>query len=170
METALHALAVLILAIACLAALVSLLFGLPGTFLIVIAALVYGWATGFTAVTLSTVGWLLLLALIGEGIEFFAGAAGAAAERPTWRVTAGALLGGIVGGLIGTPFLFGVGSFIGALIGAFVGAAVAVTWEGGSMHHAVRAGVGAMRGRLLGFVLKSAVAVVMLIVLGAAIF
>ena len=81
MATALHLLGLLLLFGFCGVALVSLVFGLPGTFLIVAAALVYAWATGFAAVTWSTVGWLALLAAIGEGIEFVAGSAGAASRR-----------------------------------------------------------------------------------------
>ena len=164
-----HLAGLLLLLLACLASLASLLLGVPGTFFTVIAALFYGWATGFAAVHWSTVGWLLLLAVIGEGFEFFAGAAGAAGERPSRRVMMGALAGGVVGGLVGTPFLFGVGSLLGALVGAFAGAALAVVLEGGTVGSALSTGLAAMRGRLLGFVLKAAVAVVMLVVLAAAV-
>jgi uncharacterized protein YqgC (DUF456 family) len=169
METVLHVVGLLLLLIACLASLVSLLLGLPGTVFILVAALLYGWATGFAAVQWSTVRWLLLLAAVGEGLEFFAGAAGAAGERPSGRVMVGTLAGGVVGGLAGTPVLFGVGSLLGALVGAFTGAALAVVSEGGTMGSAVSTGLAALRGRLLGFVLKAAVAAVMLVVLAAAV-
>jgi uncharacterized protein YqgC (DUF456 family) len=169
MDTVLHLLGLLLLLTACLAGFASLLLGLPGTFLIVVAALVYAWATGFAAVTWSTVGWLFLLAVIGEGLELFAGATGAAGTRPSRRVMIGALLGGVVGGLVGTPLLFGVGSLLGALAGAFIGAALAVMSEGGTIGAALSTGLAAFRGRLLGFVLKAAVAVVMLVVLAAAV-
>jgi len=168
MGIVLHIVGLLLLLLVCLVALASLLLGLPGTFFIVLAALLYGWATGFAAVHWSTIGWLLLLAVTGEGIEFLA-AAGAAGERPSRRVMIGALAGGIVGGMIGTPFLFGVGSLLGALVGAFGGAALAVVWEGGTPGAALATGCAALRGRLLGFVLKSAIAVVMLVVLVAAV-
>ena len=169
METVLHVAGLLLLLIACLASLASLLLGFPGTFFIVAAALLYAWATGFAAVQWSTVGWLLLLAVVGEGFEFFAGAAGAAGERPSRRVMVGALAGGAVGGLAGTPVLFGVGSLLGALVGAFAGAALAVVSEGGTMGSALSTGLAALRGRLLGFVLKAALAVMMLVVLAAAV-
>ena len=169
MDTVLHVVGLLLLLTACLVAFASLLLGLPGTFLIVVAALMYAWATGFAAVTWSTIGWLLLLAAIGEGVEIFAGAAGAAGERPSRRAMIGALLGSVIGGLVGTPVLFGVGSLLGALAGAFIGAAVAVISEGGTMGAALSTGLAAFRGRLLGFVLKAAVAVVLLVVLAAAV-
>jgi len=169
METVVHVAGLLLLLLVCLASLASLLLGLPGTFFIVVAALLYGWATGFATVQWSTVGWLLLLAVVGEGFEVFAGAAGAAGERPSRRVMVGALAGGVVGGLVGTPVLFGVGSLLGALVGAFAGAALAVVSEGGTMGSALSTGLAALRGRLLGFVLKAALAVMMLVVLAAAV-
>jgi hypothetical protein len=167
-DTVLYILGLLLLFGVSLAALASLLFGLPGTFLLVGAAAIYGWASGFAGVTWSTVGWLLLLAAIAEAVEFVAGAAAAGGTRPSRRVTAAALVGGIAGGLVGTPFLFGVGSLLGALAGAFTGAALAVASEGGSIADAFTTGLAAMRGRLLGFVLKSAIAVLMVVILFAA--
>src|SRR5512139_234299 len=158
MDSVLHAAGLFLLLIACLASLASLLLGLPGTFFIVIAALLYAWATGFAAVQWSTVAWLVLLAVIAEVFEFVAGAAGAAGERPSRRVMVGALVGGIVGGIVGTPVLFGVGSLLGALTCAFAGAALAVVSEGGTMGAALSTGIAALRGRLLGFVLKAAIA------------
>jgi hypothetical protein len=169
MDTFLHLLGLAALFLTCLVALVSLLFGVPGTFFIVVAALVYAWATGFASVQWATIGWLAALALVGEAVEFAAGAAGAAGVRPSRRVTAAALLGGFAGGLLGTPILFGVGSLLGALAGAFLGAALAVAAEGGSLSAAFTAGLAALRGRLLGFILKAAIAVVMLVVLAAAV-
>jgi hypothetical protein len=169
MATLLHVLGLLVLGAVCAAALLSLIFGLPGTFLIVGAALVYAWATGFAAVHWSTVGWLLLLALAGEGIELFAGAAGAGGERPSTRVTIYTLAGGLVGGIVGTPFLLGLGSLLGALAGAFAGAAIAVAAQGGTVATALRTGLAAMRGRLLGFVLKAAIAVVMVVIVATAV-
>jgi hypothetical protein len=168
METVLYLLGLFVLIVFCLLALLSLVLGVPGTFLIVAAALVYAWATGFAGVAWSTVGWLLLLAVVAEGIELVAAGAGAAGTRPTRRVTIAVLAGGITGGIIGTPFLFGVGSLLGALAGAFAGATLAVASEGGTFDHALRTGLAAMRGRLLGFVLKASIAVVMVVVLIAA--
>ena len=169
METLLHVFGLFLLFFGCLLALLSLLVGLPGTFLIGGVALVYAWATGFAAVHWATIGWLTLLALVGEGVELVASGVGAAGARPSRRVTVAALTGAILGGIIGTPFMFGVGSLLGALAGAFLGAAFAVASEGGSLTASLTTGFAAMRGRLLGFVLKSAVAVVMVVLLAAAV-
>jgi len=169
LDATLHIFGLVLLFGGCLLALLSLVFGLPGTLLIVGVALLYAWATGFAAVHWSTIGWLTLLAVVGEGAEFVSTTAGTAATRPSWRVTVGALGGALVGGIIGAPFFFGVGALLGALAGAFAGAALAVQLEGGSLGDSVATGFAALKGRLLGFVVKVAIAAVMVIVLGAAI-
>jgi len=168
LETLAHVVGLALLVLGCLVALCSLVFGVPGTVLIVGFALLYAWATSFAAVHWSTIGWLALLAVLGEGVELAVSGGGAASARPSRRVTIGALVGALVGGVIGTPFLFGIGSLLGALAGAFVGAALAVHGEGGTLTDAVTTGFAALKGRLLGFVLKSALAAVMVVVLLAA--
>ena len=165
-DTALYLLGLFLLALFCLIALASLVVGLPGTFLIVIAAWVYAWATGFLAVTWTTLGWLLGLAVLAEGLEFASAAVASGSESPSRRVAVSA----IVGGIVGTPFFFGVGSLLGALAGAFAGATVAASAEGRDTASAMRTGMSAMRGRLLGFIVKAAIGALMLVVLfGAAI-
>jgi len=152
----------------CLLAMCSLVIGLPGTFAIVAVALLYAWATGFVAVQWSTIGWLLLLAVVGEGIELVSSSAAAAGTRPSRRVTIGALAGALIGGIVGTPILFGIGSLLGALAGAFAGAALAVRSEGGSLEDSVTTGFAALKGRFLGFVAKAAIAAVMVVVVAVA--
>lgn len=169
MATALYILGLLLLFTACAAALASLVLGVPGTFLIVGIALVYAWATGFAAVHWSTIGWLVLMAVIGEGVELVASGAGAAGARPSRRVTIGALVGALVGGIVGAPVFFGVGALFGALLGAFAGAFLVVRSEGGTVSESVTIGFAAMKGRLLGFILKAALAVVMVVVLALAV-
>jgi hypothetical protein len=169
-DTFLHVVGILLLFTACVAALFSLVVGVPGTFIIVGLALLYAWATGFSAVQWSTIGWLTLLAVVGEVVEFLAAGAATASTRPSRRVTIGALLGALVGGILGVPFLFGVGALLGALAGAFAGAALAVRSEGGTLGESMTTGLAAMNGRLLGFVLKAALAAVMIVMIAFAVF
>ena len=168
----LHVLGLVLLFGACLLSLFSLVVGLPGTVLIVIAATVYAWATEFVAVGWSTILWLAALAVAGEGLELVASGAGAggAGGRPSRRATIAAIVGAIVGGIAGTPFLFGVGSLLGALAGAFAGAALAVRSEGATLDESLATGLAAMKGRLLGFVLKAAIAVAMILLLLTAVW
>jgi hypothetical protein len=167
--TVIHILALLTLFGVCGLALVSLLFGFPGTWLILVAAGVYAWGTGFQSVAWGTLAWLAVLAAVAEGLEFAVAAAGAAGATPRRGVTAAALIGSFVGGLAGAPFLFGLGALLGALAGAFLGALLVVAGHGASPAAALRAGVAALRGRLLGFVVKAACGVTMCVLLAAAV-
>ncbi len=169
MTSTLHVLGLILLFLSCALGLFALVLGLPGMLLIAASAFVYAWATDFSSVGWSTIGWLVGLTVVGEGLELVASGAGAASSRPSRRVTLGALGGALVGGLLGAPLLFGVGALLGALAGAFAGAAVAVRSEGGSFDEAVATGAAAMRGRLLGFVIKAALAVVMVVIIVAAV-
>ena len=169
MATIAHILGLLLLIIACGVALCSLVLGLPGTVAIVGIALFYAWATGFAVIQWSTIGWLAALAVFAEAVEFLAAGSAAAGPRPSRRVTAGAIVGALIGGIIGTPILFGIGSLLGALAGAFAGAAVVVALEGGTLRDSITTGFAALKGRFIGFVVKVAIAVLMVIVIAVAV-
>jgi uncharacterized protein YqgC (DUF456 family) len=153
-----------LLVIFCIIGVVLVPLGMPGTFLICIAALLYGLATGFAGITKMTVLLLLAAALGAEAVELLAGAAGARRYGSgNWAVAA-SIVGGIVGAVIGAPVLFGIGSIPGALAGAFA-AAVAVEFLGGkSFAAALRAGWGTFVGRLAGTIVKVAVAIAMTVI------
>jgi uncharacterized protein YqgC (DUF456 family) len=164
MDTAYHAVGLALLGVSCAVGLASLVLGLPGTFLILAAAALYAWLTGFQAVTWGTLGWLTALCLTGETLELFSGAIGTREESPSTRTMIWTIVGGFIGGIVGAPFLFGIGSLFGALAGAFSGAAFAVHSEGADSRTALRTGLVAMRGRFLGLVAKLSIAVVMIVV------
>jgi uncharacterized protein YqgC (DUF456 family) len=168
MDAFLYIVGLVLLFLFCAVAAFSLILGLPGTIALVVIALVYAWATGFAGVTGTVIAWLVGLAVVAEGFEFASTVWATGSETPSRRVTISALVGAVVGGLVGTPFLFGVGSLFGALGGAFVGAAVASSAEGRSAAGAMSAGFAALRGRLLGFIVKASIAVVMILVILAA--
>lgn len=172
MGTILSIAGVALLFLVCLLGLASLILGLPGTFVISIAAFVYAWATDFAVIEWTIPAWLLAMALAGEAAEMFATSAAAttANSEPSRRVTLATLAGALVGGIVGTPFLFGIGSLLGAMAGAFAGAALAVSSHGGTLRDSLRTGFAALRGRLFGFVIKCAIAVTMILVLAVAIF
>lgn len=134
------------------------ILGLPGTWLMVLTTALLAWWQGgmFSVYTLIA---LVVLALIGEIVEFFAGVAGTRQAGGSRGSAVGALVGGLVGGIVGTgaiPIPL-VGSLIGACAGAAIGA-FAVEFTGGrSMDEAVRSGVGAGKGRFLGTVGKLAI-------------
>ena len=159
-----------------LVCLLLLVLGLPGTW--VLLAIAFGielvdafLLPGDVAVTF---GWELLagcgvLALVGEGIEAVAGAAGTKYGGGTRRGMVGAFIGGIVGalfltGLLPIPVL---GTLFGAMLGAFLGAFVgeATGPEARGRAHNLRAAFGAAVGKLGGTIAKLAIGVVMWVLL-----
>jgi uncharacterized protein YqgC (DUF456 family) len=163
-----HAAGLMLLALVCMTGLASLVIGMPGTFVILGASIVYAWLTEFQQVTWSTIGWLGGLSLLGETLEFLSAAGATGGERPSGRTAASAVVGGFIGGLMGAPILFGLGALFGALAGAFSGATFASYLQIGDLTRATRVGLAAMRGRFLGFIVKLAIAVTMIVLLFAA--
>jgi uncharacterized protein YqgC (DUF456 family) len=110
--------------------------------------------------------------VIGELVEFGAGAAGAAKQGASRRGVAlsilGAIVGSVVGLAIGAPIPV-LGSFIMALVGgaagAFAGAYLGEAWKGRPEDQRVAAGRGAFVGRIWGTVGKLAVGAIMLAIL-----
>ena len=149
--------------------------GLPGTWLMVIAAAGLSWISrqsGPPLISNVVLCVLFGLALLGEVAELAAGAAGSRRAGGSWRGSAGALLLGMVGGIVGT-FAIPVpviGSILGACAGAFVGALAGELWVGRSVEDAVTIGRGAFTSRLVGTVLKIAIGAVIWAVATAASF
>ncbi|MCE5277510.1 MAG: DUF456 domain-containing protein [Planctomycetaceae bacterium] len=155
------------------------LFGLPGNWLIVLAMGGFAWWQWNPAlspwaqpVSLQSLILLLVLAILGEIIEFVAGLAGARKASGSWWGSIGALGGSLVGAAVGTfvipiPLL---GTLIGACAGAFAGALLFEMASGKPLKPAVAVGKGAGIGRLLGTVGKMAVGVIMLIAAAIAIY
>ena len=139
-------------------------FGLPGTFVILAAAFLYGLVTGFAQMTWTTLFILLAGALLAEAAEAFAGIAGARRYGSGALGIAASIVGGIAGAILGAPVGFGLGSIPGALLGAFVGAVAAEFIGGRSSGEALKAGWGTFVGRLAGTAVKGAVGVAMAVV------
>jgi uncharacterized protein len=163
-----------LLVVSCAAAWLLNLVALPGNWIMV------GAAALFTALMPLApergVGWkmiivLALLAVVGEIIEFAAGAAGAAKQGASRRAIVLSMVGAIIGSIVGVstgsvvPI---VGSLIGALFGgaagAFAGAYLGEAWKGRDEPARTAAGRGAFFGRIWGTVGKLAVGAVMLAV------
>ena len=141
---------------------VAVVFGLPGTWIILLASVGYGWYTGFSEISGRLLLGLLLLAASAEGVEALAGLWGARRFGGSWKAMAGSLIGGIVGTLLFAPLLLGLGSVLGAFLGAFSGAFVVTYLERRRMEAAVRVGWGNFLGRVVAVVFKGAAAVAMI--------
>lgn len=150
--------AYLLLAIAQVAGILLIPFGLPGLWLQIGSLALFAWWTGFATVGLLPVGVVIVLGLVAEWLEFALGGRYARRFGGGKRAAWGAILGGVAGALIGVPLPI-VGSIIGAFAGAFVGAALGELSTGRGAHGALRAGWGALLGRLVATALKVGIGV-----------
>ncbi len=141
-------------------------FGLPGTFIISGAALVYGLLTGFDGITLPFVLILFGIALLMEGLDYVILARMAsrygASRGGQWL----AILGSILGAIIGTVTFPVVGSVIGAILGAFLGAFLAEYVKARDSATSFRAGWGAFLGRAGAVLVKTVAAIIMVVMIG----
>jgi uncharacterized protein YqgC (DUF456 family) len=155
------------------------LIGLPGNWLIVMIAVIYAWAMPAESradITWWAIGGLASLALLGEALEFLAGALGAAkagaSRRAAVMALGGSLAGGIVGLFVGVPIPV-IGSLVGAVVfaglGALTGAYFGERWKGKDVDESLRVGQAALFGRMLGTLGKSLAGGVMVALLVAAV-
>lgn len=152
------------------------LVGLPGNWINLAAVALYAWL--MPAEQRVDVGWivfgmLVALAVLGEMLEFLAGAAGATTAGGSRRGAAlaliGAIVGGIVGLFVGLPLPIPViGSVLASLLfsagGALLGAMLGEHWKGRDLDESFRVGHAAFWGRLLGTLGKIVVGCVMIVV------
>ena len=156
-------LAAVLLLLLMLLAWASIFFSLPGNWINV--ALLGLWKLFHPEMP---AGWwfflgLLLIAAVGEVLEFasqwWGGKRYGSSSRGNW----GSLLGALIGAIIGAPFFLGVGALIGAVAGAFLGSLVVELVSGKEIAQAVTASKGAMLGRMLGFAVKAGLGMLLII-------
>jgi hypothetical protein len=126
---------------------------LPGSPLIVLGALLYGWHTDFTVITWLDLIVLGAIALLGQLLDYAATALGArkfGAGR--WGMT-----GAFAGGMLGVFF----GGIIGIIFGSFFGAVILEYITGKTMKVSLQTGLGALLGFLGGAIGKFVLSVVM---------
>ena len=148
-----------LLALCCLIGLALIAIGLPGLWLEVIAVLGYGALTHFRTLGVATIAAVVGLALLGELFELWFGYGLTRRYGGSQRAGWGALLGGIVGAVVGVPVPV-IGSVIGSVLGSFAGAVVfeyVGSLKGGA---ALRAGWGALLGRVGATTAKIAIGIV----------
>ena len=113
------------------------------------------------------------LAIVGEVVEVGASAVGAKSGGASRRGMTGAIVGSLLGALVGTVVILipVVGSLLGALLGAALGAIVGELSVGGkSLRETAKPAAGAVAGRLMGVVAKTAVSGAMLVIMAFAAF
>lgn len=151
------------------------LIGLPGNWLMVLAAIIYR-LVGPTAESRLFISWyaigaVVALALLGEAGEILAGALGVAKVGGSRRAVALALAGSVLGGIAGLvitlpiPFGFLIGPIIFAGLGAFAGAVLGERSHGKDLDESLPVGHAAFWGRLLGTTSKLFIGVAIAVVL-----
>ena len=149
--------ALLVLALILLASLFLVPLGLPGTWVMIAAAMGYGYVAG-EGIGFPTLVVIFALAVVGEVIEFTLAARYTRKYGGSRRAGWGAIIGGIIGAIVGVPVPI-IGSVIGAFAGAFLGALVAERTRGATTTDATRVATGALLGRAAAVAAKSAIGV-----------
>jgi uncharacterized protein len=168
----------ILLILVLLAAWALTLLGMPGNWLMVLATTVYAYF--MPAESAASIGWnvvvvLIILAALGEIIEFLAGSMGAAKAGGSKRGAALALLGSMIGGIVGIFIAMPipvVGPIFAALFfaaaGAMTGAIIGEIWAGRHLDESWHIGKAAFVGRLAGTLGKMLIGAVMLALVAAA--
>lgn len=136
---------------------------LPGNLFIFLTALGYGLYEGFILFDASFLMMLFAGYALGELVEFIASAAGAKKEKASKRAIAAAVAGAVGGGVAGTALLPVLGSFIGAMLGAYVASYYAELSVCRDAAKSQKVAMSAMKGQIIGAVIKFAIAVSMVI-------
>ncbi len=154
----------------CVAAVVGIslsILQLPGAWLTIAATALFDWHYDWARVGWRWLGALVVLATIGEIIEFAASAVMVKRTGASRKAQVGALIGGFVGmlmftGLVPIPV---IGTIAGGMIGCFGGALIGELSIHNEMGKSMNAGLGATVGRLMGLVVKASIS---LVIAGAA--
>ncbi len=130
----------------------SLLPFVPGPALILLAALIHGFATGFHPIDPVRLVILTILTILAHSLDYLAGLVGTRKFGGSGWAIAGAVVGGTVG------IFFGI---VGLLVGPIVGAVVGELLGKGELRRSLKAGLGTLIGILLGTAARFTLAVTM---------
>lgn len=140
-------------AIALLAGLAGVVLpAVPGSLLLVAGALFVAWAEHFQRVSALTVGICAVLAVVMWAVDLLAGVLGAKAFGASRWAVLGAGIGLVAGMFLGLP---------GIVLGPAVGAIVLEYARDPAFERALKAGVGAFLGFVLGTAVKVSLAFVL---------
>jgi uncharacterized protein len=145
-------------------ALLSIPLGLPGLW-IMIGVVAVGALMGHIGIAIIVA--TVLIATIAELIEFFIVKRLTAQYGGSKKAFWGALAGGLAGVIVGAPIPV-IGSIIAGFIGSFLGAGLVTYAETKELRAAHRVGLGAVFGRALSAVAKTAAGLAILVLTAAA--
>lgn len=142
----------------------SVLFGLPGTVIILIDAALYAVITGFEKLGFKILMILLILSILAELADFAVGMGGAVKFGASIKSFWASIIGALIGAFLMTPFLFGLGTVAGALFGGFIGVLTVELLRRNRLKPALRAAWGSVLGRAAGIGVKTVFALIMIVI------
>lgn len=148
----------------------SILFGFPGTIVILLASVAYSLLTGFEKIGFKILIILAGISLLAELLEFYLGIRGAAKFGASKGSITASLIGAVVGAILMTPFLLGFGTLIGAFLGGFAGTFLVEIARRNDLKPAMRASFGAIAGRVAGILAKGCFALIMIVIILSAVY
>lgn len=154
-----HTLLYLILALS----IVLVLFGLPGTWIIVAAAFGYtavGGQLGMPGDAYRIIAFLVFTALVAELFDFIISVLGAKKMAVSNGAIICSIIGSLVGAIVGVPLPF-IGSFAGLMAGAFLGAFFYEIFRQTSTHQALKVAGAVLLSRIIATFFKTAIACLM---------
>jgi uncharacterized protein YqgC (DUF456 family) len=113
---------------------------------------------------------IVVLALLGELVEFFSGVVGAKKAGARFLGSLGAIIGALIGAIIGTFVVPIVGTLLGSCAGAAVGACVFEVLGGRRIGDTVSLGLGAGLGRFFGTTAKMVLGILIWFIVAVAAF
>jgi uncharacterized protein YqgC (DUF456 family) len=134
---------------------------LPGTWLILLAAVGYDALHDWNRIGWKWLAALGVVALVAEALELLASAVVAKKAGASRRAAIGALVGGLAGMLLFSIPVPVIGTIIGGLVGCFVGALAMELTVRGDISTGTKVGIFATLGRIAGMLLKTAAAMTM---------
>ncbi len=137
-------------------------FSLPGNWVNIVLLALWKWMQPDMPAGWWFFAGIVALAGIAEIIEFISQMVGSRKYGGSNRGSWGALVGALVGAILGAPFFLGLGAILGALAGAFIGSLSLELLSGRQMAEALQASKGAMLGKVVGFVAKAALGMVII--------
>jgi uncharacterized protein len=142
------------------------IIGFFGNWVILAAAVIAWFATGYGHWNVYILLILLGLAIFGEVVELVASGWGASRFGGSRGAIVAALIGCIIGGVVGTPLFPVIGTVLGACLGAFAGAMLhELVLMRETFQKAAKAGFGAALGKIAGMAIKLAVGIAMIAIL-----
>ncbi|MBM3319935.1 MAG: DUF456 domain-containing protein [Candidatus Eisenbacteria bacterium] len=158
-QVALRVLLLVLLDAVLLAGLLAIPLGLSGNFILLGVALLVAVVTRFHLIGIAALLVMAALVAAGEILEAFLGSVMTRKYGGTRWGMIGAFAGGMVGAVLGTPLFPVLGTVVGSFAGTALGALAAEFLGGARGSETVRAGCGALLGRVLASAIKLSIGI-----------